>query len=60
MESEDMASESKSMRTLILDWINYLHGLPTHPMRHLFTLSNSLLSLLLLPWKMHPSLVNAM
>jgi len=60
MESEVMASERKLVRKLSLDWLNHLMGVPPHPMHHLFTLSNSLLTLLFLPWNVHPSLINAM
>jgi hypothetical protein len=57
MESGVMASERKLVRKLSLDWLNHLHGIATSSMRPSFTLFNS--HLMLLPWKVHPSLNDA-
>jgi hypothetical protein len=55
MESEVISSEGKLVRKLILDWPNQLNGIATSPMRLTFALSSSLLTLLILPWKVRPS-----
>jgi hypothetical protein len=52
MESEKVISEERLVRKVSLDWLNFLPGSATSPMRHLFSLINS--HLMLNPWKMRP------
>jgi hypothetical protein len=60
MESEDMLSEEKLVRKVSLDWLNHLHGSATSSYAPPLHFINSSLTLMLLPWKMHPSLIDAM
>jgi hypothetical protein len=52
MESENMESEDKLVENVSLDWLNFLLGNATSPMRHLLSLINS--HLMHNPWKMCP------